>query len=252
MSRLSQESALRKISDTGFVWQKKDQTYGFTDVATRTDSLVLFTLSYDLIDYYFPDIKKSELKKYLKLRRLPDTEGAEIIGKGSCFENIEATAFVRSFTKKNWEAGKFHTMSMTNLAANNASPKEKLDSFKTIEIRCSCNRGVMQPTCRPSKYQRRMFGDDRDIKSVPGSFMTAIYCTHADIGHDWLSIFYEAYGFGMHLPYTHRAIGYVVKQVAKKNQKLPKYRLNLEFSPERREIFKPLADMAWRGQISPA
>lgn len=251
MSRISQQSALRKISDTGFVWQKRDGAYGFTDIATRTDSLVIFALAYGLADHFFPNYTRSELKKYLQLMGLPDTEGVDIVGENSCFKNVEATLFVRSFTKKDWEEEKFYKVSMTNLVTNNCSYQEKLNSFKNIGIRCGCSRGILQPSCRPPEYQREMFKDYRSANHVPGPFIETVYCAHADVAHDWLSIFCDVYGFGMHLPSsTYRVIGYVVKQIIEKNQKLPKYRLNLEFSPEKIEIFKPLLDLT-RGYISP-
>jgi len=254
MSTISLQSSLRKLSDTGFCWPKRGQTYGFTDTATRTDSLVIFALAYGLTDQFFPDLRMSKLKRYLELRRLSDPEGIDIVGENSCLENVEAILLVRSFDPKKWKNGEYHKLTMTNVVSSNSLRKEKLNSFENVGIRCGCDRGLLQPSCRPPKGIRRMFGDYRDVKSAPGSFMDAIYCTHAEIGHDWLSIFYDVYGFGMHLPTTDscRAINYVVKQVVEKNQKLPKYRLNLEFSPEKRDVFKPLADLAWRGQISPS
>jgi hypothetical protein len=252
MSTASQQSSLRKLSDTGLVWPKLGGTYGFVDVATRCDTTVLFALAYNLRSEYLPSLGYSEIKKYLKLQGLPDVEGTELVGNNSCFANVEADVFVRSFSKKEWEKGLYHKVSMTNIVPNSSENSMKFRSVDSVGIKCDCARGVMQPSCRPPVYQRKMFGDNRGPNDVPGPFIRAVYCPHADIAHDWLSIFYDIHGFGMHMPNrTHDTIEYVVKQIVKKKQKLPKWRINLEFQPERKDIFRPLIDMVWKNQISP-
>ena len=79
----------------------------------------------------------------------------------------------------------------------------------------------------------------------------AVYCPHAEIAHDWLSIFYDVYGFGLHLPSpeSSQVIEYMVKRIVADRKRISKYRLNLEFSREV-EIFSPLFRLL-KSQISP-
>lgn len=241
-------SPSRKLINTSFVIQKDDGYYTLVDVMNRVDSAVLFTVSYNLYDN-FPSLSESSLKRYLKLRGLPDPNGFEIVdSKNSCYENTESIVFVRALTKKRWVNKEFDQVSINNLVSSNASRKEIAKSLKNLKVKCGCKISNFHSICRPSEYQRQIFRDERRHTDIPGSFIDTVFCKHAFLSLDWLKAFYNTADFGIGpTPHVYNISETVVKDVLKYKSKLPNYRLNTLYRDLLFRMYEPLKDLFWRG-----
>jgi hypothetical protein len=241
-----EKSPSRKLINTSFVFLKDDGYYTLVDVMNRVDSAVLFTISYNLYGN-FPNLSESSLKRYLKLRGLPDPNGFEIVdAKNSCYENTESVVFVRALTKKRWENREFDQVTINNLILNSTSREEKVRSLKNLKIKCGCKISNFNNVCRPSEYQRQIFRDERKHTDVPGSFIDTVFCKHGFISLDWLRVFYNTADFGIGPnPHIYNVCENVIKDVLKYKSKFPNYRLNTLYRDLLFRMYAPLKDLVW-------
>jgi|YelNatPaOPRAMG01_1025707.scaffolds.fasta_scaffold09348_9 hypothetical protein len=245
------ESPSRKLIDTSFVWKKKDGYYAVIDIMSRIDSAVLTTVAYNLYGDY-PEFSVSDLKKYLKLRNLPDPDGFSLVNeKESCYENLEAMVLVRALTKKRWEKKEYNRVKIKNLILNSESFEKKADSLKSLKVSCGCARADYQSICRPAWYQRRIFKDQRSYKDIPGSYIDSVFCKHVHIALDYLALFYGTATFDYFGPSPHviKASKIVIRDFLKLKPRYPDYKLNqLYLSELRREginLNEPLLKFIW-------
>lgn len=246
---MEKKSVPRKIVDASWVWEKPSGNYGALDFISRIDSTVLFTLAYGLHKLNYEDLSIADLKKYLKIRKLPDTEGKDLVREqDSCYENTEAMIYVRALTKKRWNENKYNQVVINNLASNDDSDKRKVESFKNLKASCGCTRSGYQSICRPSSYQMRMFRDERKLKDIPGSFIDTIICKHANIAFDWSHIFYNSTDFFGFFGMSRNVVEVskrVIKDVLEYNIRLPDFQLNQLYRNEARKIYEPLIKIVW-------
>ncbi|MEM7825714.1 MAG: hypothetical protein QW412_02560, partial [Candidatus Aenigmatarchaeota archaeon] len=228
------ESSARKLIDTSFVWRKEDSYYAAIDIMSRVDSAVLTLVSYNLFKNY-PEISLSELKKYIELRKLPNPEGLSLVDeRRSCYENVESVVYVRALTKKRWEAKEYNRVKIKNLVKNKVPFQEKVKSIRSLEVNCGCNRTDYVSICRPAKYQRKIFRDERTYKDIPGSFINSVFCKHACIALDWLHLSYQTSSFDYFGPSSHvvKVSKIIIEDILKYKPKYPDYRLNQLFLTE--------------------
>jgi hypothetical protein len=243
MSKFSKLSSLAKLTDTGFVWAKYGGKLGFRDLASSLDSLALYTVAYGLTQEYFPNTSIERIKRYLKIRRLPDTEGEELIGPDRVVYPTKADVVVRSFSKDKWPKKSGHLVSTINHVPEDASPEKKFESGEKIAVSCGCSRGESQPFYRPSISQLAKFGINLSPQTLGSRPFDAVYCTHVEIDHNWLSQIHNIHGFGLNLPDSEavKILEYVLNQVVDSKMKwISKYRLNEQFSKEEMELFSRL------------
>lgn len=223
-------STPRKLIDASFVWQKEDGYYAAIDLMTRVNSMVLFSLSYNLYDVNFPNISKRRIKRYLKLRKLPDVEGVELVNENnSCYSNVESVVFVRSLGKHTWKKGNYNAVTINNLAMESDSYERKFKSIKNIKVTCRCLRNSLERSCRPASFQKKIFRDERRRTHIPSSFIDTVFCKHACVGLDWLATFNSAANFDFFGIYAKRTIevsNQVVDYILTYNLRLPDYRIN--------------------------
>lgn len=240
------QSPARKLINESYVLLKNDGYYLATDLMSRVDSTVLFTISYNQYPN-FPNFTPRELKNYLKLRGLPNPEGVALIdSKNSCYETIESTVFVRALTKDRWKKKEFDQVTINNLVLDSASREEKINSLKNLKINCGCKINNFVSICRPSDYQRRIFGDERKHEHVPGSFVDTFLCKHAYLALDWLKAFYRTTDFGIGISsHVCRASDEVIKEVRDHRLKLPNYKLDRYFRHLKLKMYAPVNNLFW-------
>jgi hypothetical protein len=242
------KSPARKLIDTSFAWLKDDKYYVATDLMSRVDSAVLFTVSYNLYAN-FPNFSPLKLKRYLELRNLPNPNGFEIVdSKNSCYEDIESTVFVRALTKERWKNRKFNQVTINNLVLDNASKEEKINSLKNLKVKCGCKISNFIGICRPPEYIRRIFRDERKHNNVPGPFVDTFLCKHAFLAIDWLRTFYRTTDFGIGLSsHVYTVSTNVIQDVLKYKLKLPNYKLNSLYRGLLFRMYAPVKDLIWNG-----
>jgi len=244
-------SPSRKLIDSSFVWKKDDGYYAVIDIMSRVDSAVLTTVAFNLYGNY-PEFSISELKRYLRLRKLPDPNGYSLVDeKRSCYDNVESIVYVRALTKKRWERKEYNKVKIKNLVLENASFREKVKSLRNLEVSCSCPRAEYQSICRPAYYQRRIFKDPRTYKDIPGSFINSVFCKHACIALDWLTLFYGTASFEYFGPSPHviEASKIVIKDFLRFKPRYPDYKLNNLYLAELKRnsinLHEPLLKYIW-------
>jgi len=245
------KSPARKLIDTSYILLKDDKYYITADLMSRIDSAVLFAVAYDLHEFF--NFSKSKLQRYLKLRNLPNPKGVDIVdSKNSCFDLIESIVFVRALTPERWEKKKYNKVTINNLKPNDASREEKRKSLRNLKVKCQGDISNFASACRPSAYQRKLFGDERELKDVPGSFVDAYLCKHFFIGLDWLKIFQNVFDFDIGLSSHVTSVAEdVIKDVLRYNvsrykMKLPNYKLNTFYRKLLFEMYAPLNELYWR------
>jgi hypothetical protein len=225
---------MRKRVDSFWVYPKRDLYYIATDIMSKTSSTVLFTFAYCMWDSIFQNLPESAGRDFLRLRGFPDVYGVELVDKNrTCFSNVEITAFVRSFNKKDWEKNKYYGVRILNAAKESDTKEEKNNSLNNLITRCGCERDFYAGSCRAPSWVRKMFGDKRDVNSKPGPFINAMFCNHVSVAFDYLYFFSDptpaSFGyFGLPqqvVEYTEKIIGdIVVHRIDRKNH--PDYLLN--------------------------
>lgn len=216
-------SSPRKEIDSSFSWKKYNGGYASVDLMSRVNSMLLFSLSNDLYDVNFPDISRRRLKRYLKLRKLPNTEGVELTGKNSCYSNIEAVLSVRSLSGKKWKERAYKKVTINNLVGEDEPLERKIDSIKNINVVCSCARTSFVHSCRVPTFQRDIFRDPRGGGDVPGPFVDSEFCKHALVAMDYVTTFDGAANFGFFGIYGDRTItvaNQVIEYILRKKLKL--------------------------------
>ena len=223
----------RKEIDKSFVWEKYGGSGTAIDLMTLVNSTLLFNLSYGLYETNFPNVSRSRLAHYLKLRRLPNTEGAELVNdKKSCFSNIEAAVSVRSLGKDSWKKKTYNIVGIVNLVKEDDPNARKRDSLMSLKVTCPCVRSTFERTCRPSLLQRAIYRDGRKGNDVPGPFIDTVLCKHSCVSLDWASTFHNAASFEFFGINGYRAVNAanrVVEYVLKKNLDIanhPDYKVN--------------------------
>ncbi len=226
-------SVPRKEIDSSFAWKKYDGCYASVDLMSRVNSALLFNLSYGLYDVNFPNISKRRIKRYLKLRRLPNTEGVELVDEDkSCYSNIEAVVFVRSLGKKTWEKENYNQVSINNLVGEDETTERKKDSIMNIKVVCPCIRSAFERSCRTATFQRDIFNDGRGGGDVPGPFVDSVFCKHTLVGMDWITTFNGGANFrffGIHAKRTTNMSNQVIEYILNRNLKCtshPDYVIN--------------------------
>jgi hypothetical protein len=219
-------SVPRKEIDASFSWEKHDGYYASVDLMSRVNSMLLFSLSYDLYEVNFPYISKSRIKKYLELRRLPNTEGVGLVDEDdSCYSNIESVVIVRSVGEKTWKKENYNRVSINNLVGESESLERKINSIMNIKVVCPCIRSTFIRSCRVPIFQRKIFNDNRMGNDVPGSFVDSEFCKHALVAMDYVTTFDGAANFGFFGIYANRTIevsNQVIEYVLKKGLKYSK------------------------------
>jgi len=241
------KSPARKLIDTSYILLK-DRYYIAADLMSRVDSAVLFTVSYNLHEF-FPNFSKSNLQEYLGLRDLPNPNGVDLVNsKQSCYEYIESIVLVRALTKERWENNKYNEVVINNLVPNNAPRKEKRRSLKNVKAKCGGKISNFMSACRPLEHIRKIFRDERKLTDIPGSFVDTYFCKHFFIGLDWLRIFSNVYDFGIGpCSHVYSISEKVIKDVLDYKLRAPNYKLNQWFRKLMFEMYEPLHDLYWRG-----
>ena len=249
-----ESTAVRKSVDAMTSMLKPSSGYYTAGGITgKVDGDVLYAVWDGLAELYEPELSLNKLKKYLKIRKLPDPEGRELVNtKRSCHEGLEAVIFVKGLSlarsRPTWENNTWYKVQLNNLTADD-SPEEKLKTLRNIKISCSCDGHIWHGICRPPAYQRRLFGDYRSAKDNPSPFIDSTIHGHSSIAFNYAAVRLGTYDMGI-FGYTPHALGIgkkFIKGVLDHNVELPDYRINRAYGDLQYDLFKPVIDQIKNG-----
>jgi len=232
-------STPRKLTSTSFTWRTSDHGYAALDPTSRVDSAVAYIVAEGMEEIFFPDFRQSELKRYLRKRKLPDEFDKPIVNEEkSCFSGVEGVVEVSQLNRFSKRKDKYYKVSINNLIQSKQSFYDKVMSLNHLKVSCTCPRKSFQCITRPSKYQRSFYKDEVPYGEVPDSFIESVFCKHAYVAIDYLVFYYNVEGFGVFgLPQNVIDVSKeVIKRQLEFNRKLPNYMM----SPTIRSIYKPL------------
>lgn len=245
------QSVPNKVLQWSFILPRAGKKYISADMMSATNAAVLFSLGYELNETFFPEYSRRDLERYLKLRGLPKKVGNDIIKrKSTCFANSELDAEVRALTRDRWKKHEHDLVKINDLALQTDTPQRKIVSFENMDIKCPCRIAHWEEMCRVSRYHRDMFGDGRNVKSIPSPTPTVIICEHAFIAANYSTLIYGTYDYGIFGPSIHLAdiandaVNYVLAHEYSRRKK-PDYVINRELRDLQSEMFKPISDLVW-------
>jgi len=249
MQKMQQSSAPRKISDTSYFWPVMKIGYAGISPISVIDASVAFVLSLGTPETIY-SLSRQKLQRYERLRKMPNTYNRDIVdGSVSCYSDIESQVVVRSLNNKRWEEGISYSVITRNHVRQNASPREKRRSLDNLSVICNCPMAKWQGICRAPSDKREMFGDHRNVKSIPSPYIDSI-CSHAIVALNWLHLTYDTYDFGifgLSKDFAEASQPLILKILSRElNPKLPDYKLNKQLWQEKNPHLKKLNDLIWK------
>lgn len=201
-----------KLVYSSYTWRKEDGSHAVIDLLSIVNSTLLSLISYGLHDK-LPLLSRREIKNYRELRKLPDTEGAEIVDSNNVFEyGTTYTVFVRSLGREGWKNKRFNRIDVKYLCKEEDSEETKKRSIGRIIASCNCPRNSLERAYTDARYER----------------ISTVFCRHVCLGLNHLANFHDTASFdffGEAAQRTLRTTQAVVKHVTKKKLSLPDYEL---------------------------
>jgi len=234
-----ERNPLQKYFDSLEKIRKLDGDFVLAGASRKIDGDVLYAVWENLDFLYGPEIRPSELRRYLKKRGLPAPEGRELVYEGeSTYDGSNAKIVVNGLASKTWGNRTKYEININSILSGNEE-RCACATLTDIEIVCGCTAGEKLSKKTPPSMQNR-------LPRSPTVAVDAIIDHHTDIALNYLVSRFGAYDlelFGYPAELVKLEKVFIRKVLAnRENWNLRNYQLNEKYRGLQEKLFKPLRE----------
>jgi len=234
-----ERNPLQKYFDSLEKIRKLDGNFILAGASRKIDGDVLYAVWENLYDLYGPEIKPSELRRYLRKRDLPIPVGRELVYEGeSTYDGSNAKIVVNGLSSKTWEDRTKYDININSILSGNEE-RCACSTLANIEIACGCISGEKLSKKTPPSMQNR-------LPRSPTVAVDAVIDHHTTIALNYLVSRFGAYDLEL--------FGYPAESVKlekifirrviddRENWFRRNYQLNEKYKGLQEELFRPLRE----------